>query len=161
MQRRRFSDRVFIIFKLFVFANIGWLRSIVTKIKFGALTQAATNHTLNETVRPLQTLKQSRLRFDTRLKVKAICFGLNQQCTKVIAYTLREDSVDCIEFTGDSYKLLWVFSIRPFIGYNDKLINMSLLGQGLSILTGYVDEQYGQALTVRLFKITIECYLIL
>ena len=75
------------------------------------------NHTLNESERQLQALKQSGLRFDIRLKVKAICFVLNQHCTK----------------------LLWVFSIRSFIGYTDKTINMSLLGQGLSILTGYVE----------------------
>ena len=51
------------------------------------------------------------------------------------------------------YKLVWTFSLRNIINPNDKTIGISLLGQCLSILTGFVDQQYGNALTVRLFKI--------
>jgi len=40
--------------------------------------------------------------------------------------------------------------LRNIINPNDKTIGISLLG--ISILTGFVDQQYGQALTVR-FKI--------
>ena len=135
-------------------SNVGWLGFVVSKIKIGAFSQGISSK-INENVRQYDLLKQSGLRFDRAIGISSICFGLNQNCTKVLGYILRQHSIDCIEFTDRDYKLLWTYSLRNIMAPNEKTIIISLLGQGLSILTGYIDDIYGQALTVRLFKINV------
>ena len=85
-------------------ANVGWLGYVVSKIKLGANALGQAANGLDADAQRLQLLKQSGLQLSTNLGIVAMCFGLNAARTKVLGYTLRRDSIECVDLLAQGQR---------------------------------------------------------